>query len=157
MAEEYFEILDLLEEQSNPLPRLQKIHEIVQQPNFQYEQGTGDFVLGVFLKSGYWLDRELFNESYLYKKEPQNLSPSQMVHLKMVDIGVSLMDKGFPVRYNPAEYTQQGPAQMGPYVKTLVEQIHKKHARRTLANRKASAQNSAVLVRKAIGNKRNVH
>ena len=145
MTEEYFEILDLLEEQSNPLPRLQKIHEIVQQPNFQYEQGTGDFVLGVFLKSGYWLDRELFDESYLYSKNPQNLSPSQMVHWKMVDIGVSLLDKGFPVRYNPAEYVQQGPFQMGSYVKTLVEQIHTKHARCTLSNGKKLAPNTQLL------------
>ena len=148
MQEEYFEILDLLEEQSNALPRYEKIHEIVQQPDFQYEGPAGDFVLGAFLKSSYWLDRELFDDSYLYQKGGRNLTTSQMVHLKMVDIGVSLMDKGFPVKYNPAEYAKQGPNQMGPYVRTLVEQIHKKHAQCVLTNSKTPAKIVAPLPQK---------
>ena len=99
MKQDYFQILDLLQEQSDALSRYEKIHDIVQQPHFRYEKDrAGDFVLGVFLKSGYWLDRELFDESYIYSKENQNLSPSHLVHLKMVDIGVSLVDKGFPVQ-----------------------------------------------------------
>ena len=143
VKQEYFQLLDLLQEQSNPLPRYEKIYDIVQQPHFQYEKSAAtDFVLGVFLKSGYWLDRELFDESYLYSKENQNLSASQMVHIKMVDIGVSLMDKGFPVQYNPSEYTHLGVDQLGPYVKVLVEQIHKKHAKYTSSNRKRSVMSS---------------
>ena len=143
MKQKYFQILELLQEQSNALPRLQEVHEIVKHPDFHYENASAaDFVLDVFLKSSYWLDRELFDESYLYSKERQNLSPTQMVHLKMVEIGASLMDKGFPVRYNPSEYAQQGPDQMSSYVKILVEQIHKKHARRILSNGKRSIMSS---------------
>ena len=128
MKEKYLQILELLQEQSNTLPRLQKIHKIVGHPDFHYELGpAADFVLGVFLKSSYWLDRELFDDHYLYQKNVQNLAPNQRVHLKMVDIGVSLLKKGFPVQYNPEEYSRRGPDQMGPYVKTLVEQIYKKY------------------------------
>ncbi len=128
MKQEYFQILDLLQEQGNALPRYEKIHEIIQQPCFQYEQGSvADFVLDVFLKSSYWLDRELFDDAYLYSKEGQNLLPTQRLHLKMVDIGVSLMNKGFPIKYNPSEYTQHGPDQLKPYIETFVKQIHNKH------------------------------
>ena len=78
------------------------------------------------MESSYWLDRELFEESCLYKTKTQNLSNQQKVHLQMVDIGVALLDKGFPLKFEPQKYTQQGPNQLASYVKTFAEQCHRR-------------------------------
>ena len=129
MKKDYFQIYTLLDQLNDPLPRLQKIQEIIQKPSFQYKKKEGaDLIMSLFLRSSYWLDKELFNECYLFSKENQNLSQMERIHLTMVDIGVSLLNKGFPLRYNPTEYTAIGPHQLGTYVRVFVDQCHRKHS-----------------------------
>ena len=128
MKSKYYQICLLLDQLGPLNSRLDVIHEIIREPDFQYKKGEGgDVVLSQFLRSSYWLDRELFDESYLYKKKKQNLLPIQNDHLKMVDIGAELLHKGFPIKYNPQEYVDHGPDQLGTYVKTFVNQCHKKY------------------------------
>ena len=50
-----------------------------------------------------------------------------MAHFQMVDIGAALLDKGFPLKYEPSEYTALGPNQLGPYVKIFVDQCQKRY------------------------------
>ena len=129
MKETYFKIYILLEQLGNPIPRLEMVDRIVRQSSFKYKKEDGaDLVQALFLRSCYWLDKELFDETYLYKKSQQTLSSIQNHHLKMVNIGAILLEKGFPLNYNTLEYTAQGPNQLGNYVKIFIEQCHKQHA-----------------------------
>lgn len=129
MQKAYRQIYLLLEELSQWNPRLDKIREIIQQPGFQYEKEEGaDMISTIFVRTSYWLDKELFDDSYLYQKEKQKLLPFQTAHLKLVDIGAILLSKGFPLIYDPSAHTALGPNQLGPYVKTFVEQCHKRYA-----------------------------
>ena len=128
MKEKYFEIYTLLDQLNDPVSRLKRVHEIIQKPDFQYEkEGGGDLILSMFLASSYWLDRELFDESYLCRKQSKNLLPSQNLHLKMLDIGVSLLEKGFPLEYNSLQYNAPGLSQIGNYVKIFSEQCKKRY------------------------------
>ena len=128
MREKYRQIYFLLDQQGQWLPRLDRIQQIVRHPDFLYQKEKGaDIILSMFLKSSYWLDKELFDENYLYKRKKQNLLPIQNIHLKMVDIGVSLLEKGFPLEYNSSEYTLFGLNEMAPYVRRFVAQCHKKY------------------------------
>ncbi|MBQ3696171.1 MAG: hypothetical protein II938_04325 [Alphaproteobacteria bacterium] len=129
MREKYFEICDLINELGPLNARLDSVRGIVSKPDFQYKKEEGgDIVAGQFLASSYWLAQELFDESYLYKKTSRLLTASQNAHLKMVDIGVELLNKGFPLQYDPAKYEAVGPGKLAPYVKTFAEQCQKKHA-----------------------------
>lgn len=126
MQKDYRQIYLLLEQTGPWYPRLERIHKIIRQPSFQYRQAeAADMISDIFMKSSYWLDQELFDDSYLYKP-PKNLLPFQRIHLKMVDIGVTLLNKGFPLCYAPSNYQEKGPSQLSPYVKTFIEQCHKK-------------------------------
>ena len=129
MIEKYIEISDLLNQMGDPMPHLEKIQKIIQDPDFRCEKKAFPEVLvEVFLNSSYWLAQELFDESYLYRKKDQNLHGMQSLHLKMTDIGSALIDKGFPVEYQSEKYTQKGPAELAGYAKTFAEQCHKRHA-----------------------------
>ena len=109
--------------------RLDLIREIIQAPDFCYESSPySEMLTNRFMASSYWLDRELFDESYLYQKKTQGLFPMQKAHLEMLDIGGELLDKGFPLVYRPEKYTEKGPHHLAGYVKTFVEQCHKRHA-----------------------------
>lgn len=139
MQRKYYQIYLLLDQQDQWGSRLNRIQRIIQQPDFQYKkEAEADFILGIFLKSSYWLDKELFNESYLYTKKKQNLLPMQRIHLQMVDIGASLLDKGFPLKYDPSEYSESGLNQLGPYVKTFVNQCQQRY---TMLYKKLPPQN----------------
>ena len=128
MQNVYYQIYMLLDQLNQPNSRLNKIQKIIQQPNFQYKKEDGaDLILSMFLKSSYWLDKELFDESYLYKKENKNLLPMQQIHLTMVDIGATLLTKGFPLEYRASEYITAGPKELAPYVETFVKQCHNRH------------------------------
>jgi len=127
MFRKYAKINFLLEELGPFAPRLEQIRQIIQQPDFHYDKQAGaEFMENVFLDSSYWLRLDLFDESYLYKKDPQDLLPIQRLHLQMVDIGVSLLNKGFPLKFKPEKYTQQGPNNMAPFAKAFSEQCHKR-------------------------------
>ena len=111
------------------MSRLEQIQHIIQDPNFKYQkESCPDILTDTLTQSSYWMHTELFDESYLYKKENQFLSSSQKIHLKMVDIGVMLLNKGFPLEYEPKNFSQIGSNQLATYVKTFVEQCHKRHA-----------------------------
>ena len=98
-------ICELLDQLGSFGTRLDLILEIVQNPDFCYEPSPYSKVLtNRFVVSSYWLDRELFDESYLYQQEMQDLFPMQKAHLKMLDIGGVLIDKGFPLEYHPQKY-----------------------------------------------------
>ena len=129
MRNQYYQIYSLLDQLESWNPRLDKIQHIIRRPDFHYsKKDGGDFILNMFLRSSYWLDKEVFVEDYLYKKRKQDLLPMQKAHLKMVDIGVALLEKGFPIKYNPSEYNHVGPDQLGNYVETFIKQCHKKYA-----------------------------
>ena len=129
LSEDYFHISQLAGEASPWLPRLNQIRKIVQKPDFRYSEEDGaDFMLTSFLGSSYWLDKELFNEDYLYKKEFKGVHTAfQEIHFQMVDIGALLLKKGFPLKYDPSIYRDPGPDQLGPYVKAFVKQCHKRY------------------------------
>ena len=129
MFEKYIKICELLDCLEPSHPRLDIVRQMIQQPDFHYDKlACPEFLTNTLMMSSYWLDHELFDESYLYKKEDQNLSAMQQTHLKMVDIGVLLLDKGFPLKYNVEDFLQIGPHQLGGYVKTFAEQCHKRYA-----------------------------
>ena len=128
MLEKYIEICELLDCLGQFHPRLDIVQKMVQQPDFHYDKfACPEFLTNTLMVSSYWLDRELFDETYLYKKENQNLLPMQQAHLKMVDIGVLLLDKGFPLKYDAENFLQNDPHQLGGYAKVFVEQCHKRH------------------------------
>lgn len=125
MIEKYLEVCNLLDCLGHFHPNLDAIQKIIQQPDFRYEAYEfSNMLTNTFLASSYWLDRELFDESCLYKKTSQTTSP----HLKLLDIGCTLIDKGFPLEYDSRKYEENGVNQLAPYVKTFVEQCHKRHA-----------------------------
>ena len=69
LLEDYFQIGKLSQDLGPWLPRLDRIQKIIKKPDFQYRKEEGaDFMLASFLGSSYWLDKELLNEDYLYKK-----------------------------------------------------------------------------------------
>lgn len=140
IRENYYQICALLNDLGPLNPRLDTVRGIVDKPDFQYKKELGgDIVLKQFLCSSYWLAQEVFNDNYLYKTPKHALTVTQTSHLKMVDIGVELLNKGFPVKYNPEDYARQGPDKLAPYVKTFVEQCQKKHA---LVHQKAQQKNT---------------
>ena len=130
MIEKYARrMCELLDQLRSFGTRLELIHEIVQARDFCYEPSPySEMLTNSFMASSYWLDRELFDESYLYLQKTQDLFPMQKAHLEMLDIGGELLDKGFPLVYRPEKYTEEGPHHLAGYVKTFVEQCHKRHA-----------------------------
>ena len=137
LMRKYWEVIRLVNEADSWFPRLDKIHEIVQQPDFYYAKEAGarlmaDEMISNFVCSSYWLDKEVFSEGYLYTKEKQVSCFPGLVqaHLKMVDIGVSLLDKGFSLKYNPDDFKTPDGDLLPPasWVKAFVEQCHKKHS-----------------------------
>ncbi|MBP5534620.1 MAG: hypothetical protein J6Y03_03850 [Alphaproteobacteria bacterium] len=129
LSEDYFQINQLAGEASPWLPRLNQIRKIIQKPDFQYSEEDGaDFMLTSFLGSSYWLDKELFNENYLYRRKFKGLHTAfQEIHFQMVDIGALLLKKGFPLEYEPSIYRNQGPDQLASYVKAFVKQCHERY------------------------------
>lgn len=124
----YYQVCLLVDEQGPWEPRLDKIRAIIQQPDFEYKKEYGaDIAIGAVIHGSYWLDKELFDESYLYQKQKQNLFGLQAAHFELVDIGAFLLNKGFPVKYNREEYTEKGPDQLASYVKIFVEQCHRRY------------------------------
>ena len=125
MIEKYLQVCGLLEQVGTGESHLDQIQKIVQKPDFQYDVlSCPNFLTNLFLACSYWLDKELFDERCLYERCHKVASP----HLKMLDIGATLIDKGFPLEYHPQKYEQNGPKHLAPYVKTFVEQCHKRHA-----------------------------
>ena len=128
MIEKYTTICFLLEEPGDIISRLNKIKQIIRHPGFIYDKNSHPEILeNTFLASSYWLDQELFEESYLYKMKKPYLLGMQKLHLRMVDIGVTLLDKGFPLKFEPEKYAQTGPHQLATCVKVFAEQCHKRH------------------------------
>ncbi|MBR6231532.1 MAG: hypothetical protein IKQ99_00350 [Alphaproteobacteria bacterium] len=128
MIEKYITICNLLELTGPAFPHLEQVQTIIRQPDFRYEKNECPEILeNVFLASSYWLDRELFDESYLYRKKNHHLTSTQEVHLTMTDIGSTLIDKGFSIEYIPEEYIEIGPHHLAEYVKTFAEQCHKRN------------------------------
>ena len=107
---------------------LRSISDVWQDHYDEYKKEYGaDIAIGAIIRSSYWLDRELFNESYLYQKQKKNLFELQPIHFELVDIGAFLLSQGFPIRYNPEEYAEKGPDQLAPYAKEFVKQCHKRY------------------------------
>ena len=137
LMRKYWEVIRLVNEADTWFPRLDKIHEIVQQPDFHYAKEAvarlmADEMISNFVCSSYWLDKEVFSEGYLYTKEKQfSCSPGlAQAHLKMVDIGVSLLNKGFTLKYNPDNFKAPDGdlLPLASWVKVFVEQCYKKHS-----------------------------
>ena len=129
LSEDYFHISQLAQEPSPWLSRLSQIRKIVRKPDFRYSKEDGaDFMIASFLGSSYWLDKELFNENYLYRRKFKGLhTASQEIHFQMVDVGALLLKKGFPLEYDPSTYREPGPNQLASYVKAFVKQCHKRY------------------------------
>lgn len=129
MIEQYIQICELLDSIGHFKPRLEMVQEIIQKPDFQYNPLECPKILTrTFICSSYWLDKELFDESYLYKKNLQNLSSMQQNHMQMINIGALLLSKGFPLEYEQEKMNIDGPKNLIPYAKTFVEQCHKRKA-----------------------------
>ena len=143
MIEKYFEICKLIDgAQESLMSRLEKIQKIIQDPNFKYQkEACPQIMTGTLASSSYWLRLDFFDESCLCQKKPKD--EIQQLHLKLLDIGCALIDKGFPLEYHSEKYKERGPDQLGPYVKAFVEQCHKRHAflHGKIAHRKRTATN----------------
>ena len=127
MQNKYMYICNLLDQIGPVSPRLDLIHKMIKSPDFIYrKEEHPEMMMKTLAESSYWLDQELLDESYLYQKEIQKLSPMQQAHLKMIDIGCLLMEKGFPLEYHTEDFTALGPNQLAPYVQIFVEQCHKR-------------------------------
>ena len=127
MFEQYLQICHLLD-QTGPLKsRLDLIQATIQKPDFKYQKESFPEILtDTLVQSSYWLDTELFDSSYLCEKNFEHLSGMQQAHLKMLDIGITLMRKGFSLKYNPEKYTDTGKSEFSPYAKTFIEQCYKR-------------------------------
>jgi len=79
--------------------RLKQIHRIVMDPSFTFNECPFASFLSVMLaNSSYWLDKELFDTSVVKKDlTDKELTGIQKAHLYLLDIGSTLMGKGFPL------------------------------------------------------------
>ena len=127
MIEKYIRITYLLDQIGPFSPRLDSIQDIIQSPDFKYQkEAFPEVLMDTLAQSSYWLHHELFDESYLYRKDFENLSGMQQIHLKMLDIGAALMDKGFPFQYDAKKYNFSGKSEFASYAKSFIEQCHKR-------------------------------
>ena len=148
MIEKYLEICELLDQIGDMKVHLDLAHQRIKSPDFYYSpEECPEILTNTFLACSYWLDKELFDESCLYKKDCNHISS----HVKMLDIGCTLIDKGFTLEYDPTHYKQNGLHQLGGYVKTFAEQCHKRHA--FLHEKIAHKTNSQKIIPHQIGNK----
>ena len=107
----YFRVMQLLDDANPWLPRLNLVRQIVSAPSFIYDehQNPRPF-LRVFLYSAYWLDQELFDTRVIRQRRcHSNLTGSQQAHMRLLDIGHILIEKGFPLEKNLI------PKQSNPY------------------------------------------
>ena len=128
MIEKYLEICDLLNQIGPLKPRLDLIQKMIQSPDFKYQKESFPGVLtDILAQSAYWLHMDLFEERYLYQKNFENLPVIQQDHLQLLDIGVALLEKGFPLKYNAEKYGGTGISELTPYAKKFIEQCHKRY------------------------------
>lgn len=94
----YFLAAQLTDQIDIWLPRLTLLDKIVQMPSFIYRPGQAANRFLLYLaSSSYWLDQDLFDESLFQKNKSGSLNVSQQIHKKLLDIGSTLIDKGFPL------------------------------------------------------------
>ena len=130
LAKDYIDIIFLSQETGPYTPRLYQMREIIEKPDFRYSKEDGaDDMLIVFLGSSYWLDKELLDEDYLYKKDlPKQHTGMQKVHFLMVDMGALLLKKGFPLEWDWDMLSSGlGMDQVTPYAKAFARQCHKRY------------------------------
>ena len=128
MIEKYIQIANLLDQAGPMGSRLDSIKEIIQRPDFKYEKKSfPEIFTDTLALSSYWLHMELFDERCLYKIDLKNLTGEQEDHLKMLDIGCLLIDKGFPLKFQPRAGAEMN-AGIADYARTFMEQCHKRHA-----------------------------
>ena len=130
LAKDYIDIIFLSQEPGPYMPRLCRMREIIQKSDFRYSKEDGaDDMAYAFLGSSYWLDKELLDEDYLYKKDlPKQHTVMQKVHFLMVDMGALLLKKGFPLEWDwDILSSGLGMDQVTPYAKTFAKQCHKRY------------------------------
>ena len=140
MIERYLKICELLEQLGSNQSHLDQVQSIIQKSDFRYDPlSRPDFLVNLFLASSYWLDTELFDESCLYKTDHKNTS----AHLKMLDIGCTLIDKGFSLKYYLQHYNHTASNQLGGYIKTFANQCYKRHAflQKRISHQKKNGKN----------------
>lgn len=129
MIEKYLQICNLLDQIGPIKPRLDMVQRIIQSPDFKYQkEAFPEILTDTLAQSSYWLDAELFDESYLRQKSGENLSATQQAHLKMLDIGIFLMEKGFPLKHNSEKFNDTGKSNLAPYAETFIRQCHQRNA-----------------------------
>lgn len=99
LQRKYFDVMQLLDDIGPWSPRLNLVHKMVSAPDFLYNEHINPSpFLYMVLHSAYWLDRELFDTRVVRQRYCRsNLTEEQKVHIKLLDIGCILMEKGFPL------------------------------------------------------------
>ena len=117
----YYLATELTDQVGSPTSPLTLLYKIVQMPSFTYRPGqaANRFLLHL-ASSSYWLDQELFDERLFQKKTLNSLNGDQQAHKELLDIGSTLIDKGFPLSDLKIEMAAENP--MINWIKAYVRQ-----------------------------------
>ena len=110
--------------------RLAFVHRMVKEDKFFYAQSPmAIYLLATLVNSSYWLDGELFNEDVIQKAlNDKTLNAEQKAHLYLLDIGSTLMDKGFPLNQEMLDRFCAKESPLYSYAKNFLIQCHQRNA-----------------------------
>lgn len=127
----YFSVVHLLDEIGPWDKRLESVYHIVKAPTFSYVKSpTATYLSAALANSSYWLSDELFNEEAIQKDlDDKTLQGEQKAHVWLLEIGSTLIDKGFPLKPGIENIYWQKTSPLYTYAKTFVMQCQKRNAR----------------------------
>lgn len=119
-----YHLVSQLTDQIGPwYPRLLLLEKIVKMPSFTYHPTLpARHFLFSLAASSYWLDSQLFDESLFQKTARDTLFPEQQEHKKLLEIGSTLIDKGFPLK--DLIHDTNDPQPMVHWINTYIRQCY---------------------------------
>lgn len=99
LKKKYFQAMQLLDDVGPWSLRLNSVQKIVSAKDFLYDESENPTpFLYVFMHSAYWLDQELFDPRVINQRYCRsNSTEEQRIHMRLLDIGCILIEKGFPL------------------------------------------------------------
>ena len=122
-------IVHLLDEIGPWYDRLKSVHRMIKAPDFLYaESPMAMYLSALLVNSSYWLDTELFNESVIQKAlTDKTITGEQKLHALLLDIGSTLIDKGFPLKQEMVDTFCPKTSPVYSYTKTFLIQCYKRN------------------------------
>ena len=119
-----YHLVSQLTDQIGPwYPRLFLLEKIVKMPSFTYHPTLpARHFLFSLAASSYWLDNQLFDESLFQKNARDTLPPEQQEHKKLLEIGSTLISKGFPLK--DLMHDTNDPQPMVHWINTYIRQCY---------------------------------